>query len=575
VDRSAPTIALSGSLYDHRDRPLTESDSYSLHVRALEPSCATDGQRSGVANIEIQVDGTTRGEYELSSVGRCLYEADWTYRPSDYGPGEHVVTTTVTDQAGNRRVRHLRPIYVGPDAAGAQEPVQGLAAAAGLADEDLEAIPSPKPDLLPIWRGDVLAGKGYFGSGLTQPRVAVGGGRVYVTSGGAGIKSFDLADPAGQPVQTVTTTPAPGGIAHYRDELYAVADKRIDVYRDGSRVRSLGLGPCHDGTLGELEQTANQAGCNAAGLGLKRPQGIDAAWGKLFVADEATDTNARIVRTYATDTGVPLGLSPNGDPDGAYRDLSVAPDQDLYFDGRRANTWLAGATIPWLNTGPLLDGHEPGTLPPTGAADTDWCDCPGLRGTDWVWGMNWLLATTTNGTRIEEYGPSVRKRTWTPKQTNGSVSDVAYHKREERLEATGDLLRHDWVNHDQQLLRRQRRRHLRRRQPGRALVRTSPQLQLPRAQDRRGQPALLRQRRPRSHDQHPPRRHPHPRHPPAQQRRPHARTHRPLHQPPTAHGREQCSADRSHTAKRHLGKCGSPHELVVNGGSITMPPAQR
>ncbi|MDQ4040145.1 MAG: hypothetical protein M3141_00165 [Actinomycetota bacterium] len=446
VDRGAPTIALSGSLYDHRDRPLTESDTYALHVRAQEPSCAADGQRSGVARIEVQVDGIPKGTYTQPSVGRCLHEIDWTYRPADYTPGEHAITVVVTDHAGSRRMRHLRPLYT---SAPRNEQVEGLAAAAGLAEEDVEIIKSPRPELPPVWRGTPFPGKGYFGSGFTQPRVAVGGGRIYVSAGNAGVKSFDLREPSATAPTTVTTTPAPGGIAYYRDELYAVADRRVDVYDPaGTKRREIG-NSCR--TVDDAEPTGSQVPCDSTGLDLKRPQGIDAAWGKLFVADEATTANADVTRAYTTNTGIPLGASANGDPAPSFRDVSVAPDQNLYFDAKRANTWLAGATIPWLNTGPLLDGHEPGSAPPTSAADADWCECPAIRGTDWVWGMNWLLATTNNGTRIEEFGPSVRKRTWAPKQTNGTVNDVVYHKREERLEASGNLMRSDWINHDQQL----------------------------------------------------------------------------------------------------------------------------
>ncbi len=445
VDRNAPTIALSGTLYDHRDRPLDEAESYGLRVRAQEASCTTDGQRSGVASIEIRVDGVPKGTYSQATVGRCLYEIDWTYRPADYSPGEHAVTVLVTDHTGNRRVRHLRPLYVAPStSADAGETIDGLAAAAGLGDEDIEAIKSPRPELSPEWRGTVFPDKGYFGSGFTQPRVAVGGGRIYVAAGNAGVKSFDLREPSMTAPTTITTTPAPGGIAYYRDELYVARERHIDVYNPANLQappRQIGAAPCGTGTT-----------CDSTGLGLKRPQGLDAAWGKLFVADDATDANADITRVYATDTGIPLGLSANGDPAPSFRDVSVAPDQNLYFDGKRASTWLVGAGIPWLNTGPLLDGYEPDTAPPTSAADADWCDCPTIRGTDWVWGMNWLLAATNNGTRIEEFGPSVRKRTWTPKQTNGTVNDIVYHKREERLEASGNLMRSDWINHDQQLV---------------------------------------------------------------------------------------------------------------------------
>ncbi len=453
VDRAAPTIAFSGSLYDHRDRPLNESDTYALRVRAQDSACSSDGQRSGVANVEIQVDAITRASYPLAAVGRCVHEVDWTYRTADYGPGEHAVTVIVTDHVGHRRARHLRPIYVAAPAADAGEPVEGLAAAAGIAEENVEQIPSPKPNLMPMWRDTASPGKGYFGSGFTQPRVAVGGGRVFV-SGPGGIKSFDAAEPAIRPVETFTSTPAPGGIAYYRDRVYAVGDHRIDVYdpETGGRRTDFGQASqrCQDGTLAAGGEAAQDA-CDASGLSLKRPQGIDVAWGKLFVADEAGEANADVVRAYTADTGIPIGLSANGDPNPSFRDVSTAPDQGLFFDGRRASSWLAGATIPWFNSGPLLDGYEVGTLPPTSPADLDWCECYDIRGTDAVWGMNWLLATTGNGTLIEEFGPSVRKRMWAPKQTNGSVSDIAYHKREERIEGTGDLLESSWINHTQEL----------------------------------------------------------------------------------------------------------------------------
>jgi Glycosyl hydrolase catalytic core len=103
VDRTPPAVLLSGAAYDQRASGLT-GDDYPLHVAASDSAGAD--HRSGVARIQISVDGTQRYDSgaQACPAGACSLAADYTVKLSDLldGPdGSHAVSVVATDVAGN------------------------------------------------------------------------------------------------------------------------------------------------------------------------------------------------------------------------------------------------------------------------------------------------------------------------------------------------------------------------------------------------------------------------------------------------------------------------------------------
>jgi VCBS repeat protein len=103
VDNSAPTMQLSGPLWDARGTTLADGQ-YNLHVSANDG--ATDGNpadaRSGVQSIEISVDGEQQDFVDQDcAAGSCSMSRDWTFDTSAYSGGQHTVEVDVIDQVGN------------------------------------------------------------------------------------------------------------------------------------------------------------------------------------------------------------------------------------------------------------------------------------------------------------------------------------------------------------------------------------------------------------------------------------------------------------------------------------------
>jgi RHS repeat-associated protein len=111
IDRTAPTVALAGGLWDGRDG-WVDGGQLPLHVAATDAG-------SGVASAELVVDGIRR---ELSSApacpaGDCGLVADWTLNAAALDPGEHLVQVLVLDRVGRLhqdswtlRVDHADPL---------------------------------------------------------------------------------------------------------------------------------------------------------------------------------------------------------------------------------------------------------------------------------------------------------------------------------------------------------------------------------------------------------------------------------------------------------------------------------
>jgi hypothetical protein len=107
IDRSAPALSLSGTLWDHRgDYPqILPAGSYTLSVAATDGSTSSPAaQRSGVKRITITVDGlpgqTTPDQACVA--GSCPLSTNWTLDTSALTPGPHTVEVKATDQLGHQ-----------------------------------------------------------------------------------------------------------------------------------------------------------------------------------------------------------------------------------------------------------------------------------------------------------------------------------------------------------------------------------------------------------------------------------------------------------------------------------------
>ena len=106
-DTIPPEIGFYGSAVKAAEEGAT-SGSYELHIAAVDG--APTAPQSGVAKIEVGVDGTTLQYWEKSCpVGSCHLEVTWPYAPGNFPGGGHVITITVRDHAGNVITRTIEP----------------------------------------------------------------------------------------------------------------------------------------------------------------------------------------------------------------------------------------------------------------------------------------------------------------------------------------------------------------------------------------------------------------------------------------------------------------------------------
>jgi RHS repeat-associated protein len=101
---------------------------------------ATDGSGSiksaGVRSVTLKVDGREVGSSLGSCTpGPCTVKGEWTLNGGEFGAGEHTVTVTATDNAGNVeadsfkiKVHHATPVAVGPGSVNPQSGEFGLEA---------------------------------------------------------------------------------------------------------------------------------------------------------------------------------------------------------------------------------------------------------------------------------------------------------------------------------------------------------------------------------------------------------------------------------------------------------------
>lgn len=113
TDTTSPAIAFSGSAVMATLEGAT-TGGYELRMKATDGSPSEP--QSGVAKIEVGVDGTTLQSWEkYCPIGSCRLKVKWPYVPSSYTGSGHKITVTIRDHAGNVTVRTLEPDLVGPE----------------------------------------------------------------------------------------------------------------------------------------------------------------------------------------------------------------------------------------------------------------------------------------------------------------------------------------------------------------------------------------------------------------------------------------------------------------------------
>lgn len=100
IDRSGPTIAFSGPLYDNSNQVQSGGSPVQVNVTATDGTANVPA--SGVESLQVLVDGDEVAYNEQSCAsGSCSMTQSPTIVPSDYAGGSHVVEAIATDQLGH------------------------------------------------------------------------------------------------------------------------------------------------------------------------------------------------------------------------------------------------------------------------------------------------------------------------------------------------------------------------------------------------------------------------------------------------------------------------------------------
>jgi len=103
LERDAPSVALSGSLWDARGQTLEAGRTYALSAVATEPSGGATQSQLGA--LEFSVDGDVLEIQEQPcDLGACAMARTFEYVVDDFAQGEHSVSVTGVDHAGNEAV---------------------------------------------------------------------------------------------------------------------------------------------------------------------------------------------------------------------------------------------------------------------------------------------------------------------------------------------------------------------------------------------------------------------------------------------------------------------------------------
>jgi hypothetical protein len=105
IDATPPKISFSGTAVEAAETGATTGE---YELRMLASDGTTAEPQSGVAKIEVAVDGTALQSFEkYCPVGNCRLRVNWPYDPGNFSGTEHVITVTVRDHAGNVTTRTL------------------------------------------------------------------------------------------------------------------------------------------------------------------------------------------------------------------------------------------------------------------------------------------------------------------------------------------------------------------------------------------------------------------------------------------------------------------------------------
>ena len=113
VDRSGPSVDLSGSLWDRRnDYPASvgPGQSFNLNVNAYEgQTTPNSSQRAGVKQIKIYVTGRLAGQTSAQTcpASSCSQSMSWALNTDSWEEGPQQILVEATDQAGNVTYKEL------------------------------------------------------------------------------------------------------------------------------------------------------------------------------------------------------------------------------------------------------------------------------------------------------------------------------------------------------------------------------------------------------------------------------------------------------------------------------------
>lgn len=109
VDRSAPTLALSGSLKERENQELSPG-TYQLSVNASDgnPSGPDAGKRSGMRSVQVLIDGDeVEAKTQECPAGSCPLSLPVELNTDDYSAGQHRVEVIATDQLDHEQREQL------------------------------------------------------------------------------------------------------------------------------------------------------------------------------------------------------------------------------------------------------------------------------------------------------------------------------------------------------------------------------------------------------------------------------------------------------------------------------------
>jgi putative amidase-like protein len=109
IDRSAPSLELSGTLADNSDMAIGPG-TYGLHVDATDGDAASNATaRSGVKKVTVAVDGVQKLDSgpQTCQAGSCSLSVDWTFDSTAYSEGQHTIAVTAEDQLGHTATKTI------------------------------------------------------------------------------------------------------------------------------------------------------------------------------------------------------------------------------------------------------------------------------------------------------------------------------------------------------------------------------------------------------------------------------------------------------------------------------------